>query len=56
MILKTYPSYEQATSVCACECMITMATTEEGCPVEGGTRIREGQIRAHSDYDNSVKP
>ena len=29
MILKTYHLYEQATCVCVCECVFTMATTEE---------------------------
>ena len=33
-LLKTYHLYEQATSLCACECMFTVATTEDGCPVE----------------------
>ena len=46
-LLKTYHfyfKYEQATCLCACVCMFTIVTTDEGCPVEGGCRIREGGI------------
>ena len=47
-ILKTYHLHKQTTNLCAYECAFSMATTEEGCPVEGGARtarIRDGRIK-----------
>ena len=46
--MENYHLYEQATR--SCEYMFTMATTEEGCLVEGGARVREGRIRYACKY------
>ena len=35
-ILETFHLREQATTICVCKCIFTMATAEEVCPVEGG--------------------
>ena len=43
-VLKTNRLYEWSTDVCACGELFSMATTEEGCPVKGGIRIREGWV------------